>query len=52
MECTVSAGRLCLGTPQLVKTQGTGAGVMLALDARIQLAEALPPKRWTKAALW
>ena len=55
VACTITAqGTFALGAPpQLVETQGTGAGVMLALDARIQrLPRALPPKRWTKAALW
>lgn len=48
VECTVTAqGGFALGTPpQLVKTQGTGAGVMLALDARIQrLAEGIARRR-------
>lgn len=54
VECTVTAqGGFALGTPpQLVKTQGTGAGVMLALDARIQrLAEGIAAEEMDKGSI-
>ena len=54
VACTITAqGTFALGAPpQLVETQGTGAGVMLALDARIQrLAEGIAAEEMDKGSI-
>lgn len=54
VECTITAqGAFAQGTqPQLVETKGTGAGVMLTLDARIQrLAEGIAAEEMDKGCI-